>query len=626
MALFQQGSFIFDANTSSPQELARKRAIVAQLMGQRSAPRNVGEGLVAIGDGIVANVLNRRANETEQAGQASASEAFNPLLDAFNNRLTGGFPDAPPDTAAAPSGDPMTAYQNAIASIESAGSGDYAAVGPSHPRLGRALGRYQVMEANIGPWSEAALGRRVSPDEFMANPSLQDAIFNHRFGQYVNKFGPEGAAQAWFGGEGGVGKLDRRDSLGTSIAGYTDKFRRALGGPASPAIAANEAMAAGQPVAQTAPTGPLPLLDDVFDERFGSAPVNPPAPMDVNGIPAGGNAFAQPAPPLSAPQTVQDRPVQVAQAGGGFPEMAGQNPQAIPAPSGPDLQMLLRAASNPWLNENQRAVVNTLLEQQLQAQDPYRQAQIAQLQAQTERLQRQAQGGDTRFGLNPIYGQDAEGNTVLGVLGDDGSFKPVDTGGVNISTGVDRVDLGTHYGLLDKRSGQMVGTLPKENYQEAFDTARGGAEGKAQGEAAVNLPTDLATSEQALSELDALIAHPGLSAIAGPFDQYRPSWMMGAEGRDALARFNQAKGRAFLQAFGMLKGGGQITEIEGLKAEQAMARMDRAQGEEEFKQALQDFRDAVATGMDKMRQRAGQQPASGSDWQDVGGVRIRRKQ
>lgn len=128
----------------------------------------------------------------------------------------------------------MKQYQDAIASIESAGSGDYAAVGPTHSKLGRALGRYQIMEANIGPWSRQALGREITPDEFMQSPELQDAIFNNRFGQYVDRFGPEGAAQAWFGGAGGVGKLNRSDSLGTTIGDYTEKFRRAIGSTSQP--------------------------------------------------------------------------------------------------------------------------------------------------------------------------------------------------------------------------------------------------------------------------------------------------------------------------------------------------------------------------------------------------------
>jgi hypothetical protein len=125
--------------------------------------------------------------------------------------------------------DPLAAYRNAIASIESAGSGDYSAIGPTHPRLGRALGRYQVMEENVGPWSREAIGREVSPEEFLANPAIQDAIFNHEFGKYVNRYGPEGAAQAWFGGPGNVGNLNVQDALGTSVGEYGQKFSQALG-------------------------------------------------------------------------------------------------------------------------------------------------------------------------------------------------------------------------------------------------------------------------------------------------------------------------------------------------------------------------------------------------------------
>lgn len=124
------------------------------------------------------------------------------------------------------------AYRDAIATIESAGSGGYSAVGPTHSKLGRALGRYQIMEANIGPWSREALGRTVSVDEFMANPKIQDAIFDHKFGGYVQRFGPEGAAQAWFAGERGVGKTDRKDVLGTDVGSYSKKFMAALGRPA----------------------------------------------------------------------------------------------------------------------------------------------------------------------------------------------------------------------------------------------------------------------------------------------------------------------------------------------------------------------------------------------------------
>lgn len=120
-------------------------------------------------------------------------------------------------------------WREAIASIESAGSGGYAAVGPRHPKMGRALGKYQIMESNIGPWSEKHLGRRVTAEEFMRDPKIQDAIFDGEFGSYVKRFGDPGkAAQAWIGGTGGVGKVGRKDVLGTSIGEYEAKFNSAL--------------------------------------------------------------------------------------------------------------------------------------------------------------------------------------------------------------------------------------------------------------------------------------------------------------------------------------------------------------------------------------------------------------
>jgi hypothetical protein len=91
------------------------------------------------------------------------------------------------------------------------------------------LGRYQVMRSNLPAWSQAALGRSVSEREFLATPALQDAVFNHRFGGYLDKHGLEGAAQAWFGGEGSIGKNGRRDILGTSVGKYGKEFLRRMG-------------------------------------------------------------------------------------------------------------------------------------------------------------------------------------------------------------------------------------------------------------------------------------------------------------------------------------------------------------------------------------------------------------
>lgn len=127
----------------------------------------------------------------------------------------------------APLGD-ITAYAKAIQSIES--SGNYQALGPVTRNGDRAYGAYQIMGNNIGPWSQEAFGRAISTDEFLKNPSLQDQIFQNKFGSYVNQYGPSGAAQAWFGGPGSVGKGGAgADILGTTGTAYIEKFNAALG-------------------------------------------------------------------------------------------------------------------------------------------------------------------------------------------------------------------------------------------------------------------------------------------------------------------------------------------------------------------------------------------------------------
>ena len=70
---------------------------------------------------------------------------------------------------------------------------------------------------------------------------------------------------------------------------------------------------------------------------------------------------------------------------------------------------------------------------------------------------------------------------------------------------------------------------------------------------------------------------------------------------DLLARVEQISGRAFLEAFETLKGGGQITQIEGQRATQAIARLQRTQSPEAFQEALFEFADIVRRGIERSR-------------------------
>jgi hypothetical protein len=127
-------------------------------------------------------------------------------------------------------------FAGAISSIES--GGNYRAVGPQTGK-GRALGKYQVMEFNVGPWSEKVLGRRLTPEQFLADDKAQDQIFEGVFGNYVKKYGPEGAAKAWFGGERGMNNPNARDILGTTVESYANKFNNRVGNVAASAQSKN---------------------------------------------------------------------------------------------------------------------------------------------------------------------------------------------------------------------------------------------------------------------------------------------------------------------------------------------------------------------------------------------------
>jgi hypothetical protein len=126
-------------------------------------------------------------------------------------------------------------WANAIASIESAGSGDYSAIGPVTAKGNRAYGRYQVMDFNIGPWTEKYFGRRLTPEEFLASKKAQDAVFAGEFGGNVEKYGnPQDAASVWFTGKPVATGGNRKDILGTTGSGYVSKFNEALGQTVSP--------------------------------------------------------------------------------------------------------------------------------------------------------------------------------------------------------------------------------------------------------------------------------------------------------------------------------------------------------------------------------------------------------
>ena len=215
--------------------------------------------------------------------------------------------------------------------------------------------------------------------------------------------------------------------------------------------------------------------------------------------------------------------------------------------------------------------------------------------------------GAGEFGMTPIYGTMADGKPGIMQLGKNGTPQMVPLpDGFQIARDPIKVDGPTGTTILDPQTRQQVGFIPKDIRGAKIEESLG----KAQGAARATLPTDLQAGQFAIDEINKLIDSKGFNEVFGSLDQFRPNFTMSAEGKDALARFDQLKGRAFLQAYTTLRGGGQITEVEGKKAEDALARLNRSLSETEAKQALADFRDAVTVGMQKLREKAGVAPES----------------
>jgi hypothetical protein len=110
-----------------------------------------------------------------------------------------------------------------------------------------------------------------------------------------------------------------------------------------------------------------------------------------------------------------------------------------------------------------------------------------------------------------------------------------------------------------------------------------------------------ASIQAQIAVIDKAIAHPGRKTATGLSGVLDPrNYTPGTDARDFRVVLDQLGGAAFLQAFESLKGGGQITEVEGKKATEAIARLNRAQSDSEFEVALNDLRGVMKNGYDRL--------------------------
>ncbi len=128
-------------------------------------------------------------------------------------------------------------------------------------------------------------------------------------------------------------------------------------------------------------------------------------------------------------------------------------------------------------------------------------------------------------------------------------------------------------------------------------------EAKTETERRLEAPQVVQQGEQTIKLVDDLVSSPGFKQAVGASRLLGIQNIPGTSAKDFDVRLDQLKGQQFLQAFESLKGGGQITEVEGKKATDAISRMNATSSEAEFKKAAKEFQDVIRIGVERAKSR-----------------------
>lgn len=604
--LFGQGAFQIDQN-STPEMIRAKREMLASMMPQYGRARYVGEGIGQLATGIATGKQRRALDKFEGERRQEAAGTFNNLLTGFG---------ATPPRASAPQGAPQSAPMSILGMQPKQAPAPAPKPLPADTAPGPNQGIADAAMSAIGKPERADWLRYNNQQATRNQPiskDLQSALsFLPEMGVEMEVFSGGQPAKGSGGARVGSERHDHGNSADAIF--YKDGRKLDWANPDDRPIF-EEIVRRGRAAGLTGfGAGDGYMTPGSMHVGFGKEAV------------WGAGGRGENAPPW----------LRSAYTGDGT-KVAQNSAVSSPQPGGRDVSDLAMMAQNPWLSAEQRAVVNNMLrqeqaqqvaqqqrewaredalyKQQIAQQDPMYQAKLAQAQLDLEQ-DRSGNSGDTEYGLNPQYGVDAEGNPVIIQLGKDGtSTRTPLPEGVTFQKEPIKVDAGTEWILLDPISRQPVGRVEKNLGAAEEEKAIGKAIGESTGEAIANVGGTVAKAQQAIDLIQSIRDDPSLPGITGRIQGRIPPISQG--GTDLSVKIKQMQGKVFLEAFESLKGGGQITEVEGAKAEAAMARLDRAQSTEAYQAALDELADVIRGGMARAQSKAGAPAQAATDFSQM---------
>mgnify|MGYP001823490036 CR=1 FL=1 len=164
--------------------------------------------------------------------------------------------------------------------------------------------------------------------------------------------------------------------------------------------------------------------------------------------------------------------------------------------------------------------------------------------------------------------------------------------------------------LMDRR--QLSEKTPETLGEQSRAKSAGRTEGEERTLAKLDIPKMQSNAQYLKGLVNKALEHPGFSSVVGmPSLGKGMQFVSGSSEAGFRALQQQIEGKQFMQAYETLKGGGQITEIEGRKATEALSRLRSAVSEDEYRIAAEEFITEIDRLTRLAEQRAGQKPQAG---------------
>lgn len=223
----------------------------------------------------------------------------------------------------------------------------------------------------------------------------------------------------------------------------------------------------------------------------------------------------------------------------------------------------------------------------------------------------QAVGG--KFGMTPVPLIGPSGEYAVGQLSQGGQLVPAQLPeGYKAAEPKKFLDIGPEYRIIGAKSGETQealkkGLAPTERTDYIVEKKASEEKGKKVGAKRFDLAQTEDQGKYLLDVIDKQIKDPNVKDITGIYS-LRPI-IPGSSVNKAITRHDQIQAQAFLDVYSnYLRGGGQITEIEGEQGKQALIRAKRALTYEDYIDALKEFAGTVRKGLVRAKKQAGEAP------------------